>query len=101
MPRRWSSIQRSQKSGRPSRGDLTMYSAGQRGRANGCTMRVSCIGNAVSPTCERADALYRVLNAHQMKLVQQAVNHWQARQTIKEEKAAADAVIEEYQQRQW
>jgi hypothetical protein len=52
-------------------------------------------------TKERADALYRVLNTHQMKLVRQGVDHWQVRQTIKQEKAAADAEIEEYQQRQW
>jgi hypothetical protein len=52
-------------------------------------------------TKERADALYRVLNAHQMELVQQGVDQRQVRQTIKEEKAAADAEIEEYQQRQW
>ncbi len=52
-------------------------------------------------TKERADALYRVLNAHQMELVQQGVDHWQVRQTIKEEGARADAEIEEYQQRQW
>ena len=52
-------------------------------------------------TKERADALYRVLGVHQMELVQQGVDQWQVRQTIKEEKAAADAEIEEYQQRQW
>ncbi len=52
-------------------------------------------------TKERADALYRVLNTHQMELVRQGVDHWQVRQTIKEEKATADAEIEEYQQRQW
>jgi hypothetical protein len=52
-------------------------------------------------TKERADALYRVLNTHQMELVRQGVDQWQVRQTIKEEKAAADAEIDEYQQRQW
>ncbi len=52
-------------------------------------------------TKERADALYRVLNTHQMELERQGVDHWQVRQTIKEEKASADAEIEEYQQRQW
>ena len=52
-------------------------------------------------TKERADALYRVLNTHQMELMQQGVEHWHVRQTIKEEKAAADAEIEEYQRRQW
>jgi hypothetical protein len=52
-------------------------------------------------TKERATELYRVLNTHQMDLEQQAVDHWRVRQTIKEEKAVADAEIEEYQQRQW
>jgi hypothetical protein len=52
-------------------------------------------------TKERADALYRDLNAHQMELEQQEVVHWQLHQTIKQEKAVADAEIEEYQQRQW
>ena len=55
----------------------------------------SCTSNAVNPTCERADALYRVLGAHQMELVQQGVENFQARQTIKEEKTTADAEIEE------
>jgi hypothetical protein len=52
-------------------------------------------------TKERADALYRDLNKHQMELERQEVEHWQLRKTIKEEKAVADAEIEEYQQRQW
>jgi hypothetical protein len=52
-------------------------------------------------TKERADALYRVLNHHQMELEQQGGDHWLLRKTIKEEKATADAEIEEYQQRQW
>jgi len=52
-------------------------------------------------TKERADALYRELNTHQMELERQGVEHWQLRQTIKQEKAVADAEIEEYQQRQW
>jgi hypothetical protein len=52
-------------------------------------------------TKERADALYRVLNDHQMELEQQGVEHWLLRKTIKEEKARADAEIEEYQRRQW
>ena len=52
-------------------------------------------------TKERADALYRVLNDHQMELERQGVEHWLLRKTIKEEKARADAEIEEYQQRQW
>ncbi len=52
-------------------------------------------------TKERATEFYRVLNNHQMELERQGVDHWQVRQTIKEEKATADAEIEEYQQRQW
>jgi len=52
-------------------------------------------------TKERADALYRVLNDHQMEMERQSVEHWLLRKTIKEEKARADAEIEEYQQRQW
>jgi hypothetical protein len=52
-------------------------------------------------TKERADTLYRVLNDHQMEMERQGVEHWLRRQTIKEEKAVADAEIEEYQQRQW
>ncbi len=52
-------------------------------------------------TKERADALYRVLNDHQMEMERQGVEHWLLRKTIREEKAIADAEIEEYQQRQW
>jgi len=52
-------------------------------------------------TKERADALYRILNDHQMELERQGVEHWLQKKTIKEEKAVADAEIEEYQQRQW
>jgi hypothetical protein len=52
-------------------------------------------------TKARADALYRILNTHQMELERQGVDRWQVRQTIKEEEATADAKIEEYQQRQW
>jgi hypothetical protein len=52
-------------------------------------------------TKERADALYHVLNTHQMELEWQGVENFQVRQTIKEEKATADAEIEQYQQRQW
>ncbi|EFH80633.1 hypothetical protein [Ktedonobacter racemifer] len=52
-------------------------------------------------TKERADMLYRVLNEHQMEMEQQGVEHWLRHKTIKEEKAGADAEIEEYQQRQW
>jgi hypothetical protein len=52
-------------------------------------------------TKERADALYRVLNDHQREMERQGVEHWLVKKTIKEEKAKADAEIEEYQQRQW
>ncbi len=52
-------------------------------------------------TKERADALYRDLNHHQMELERQGVEYWLLKKTIKEEKAVADAEIEEYQQRQW
>jgi hypothetical protein len=52
-------------------------------------------------TKERADALYRVLTHRQMELERQGMENWQVRQTIKEEKAGADAEIEAYQQRQW
>jgi len=52
-------------------------------------------------TKERADALYRDLNHHQMEMERQGVEHGQRRQTIKEEKTVADAEIEECQQRQW
>jgi hypothetical protein len=52
-------------------------------------------------TKERATELYRILNNHQMELERQGVDHWLLRKTIKEEKAVADAEIEEYQQRQW
>lgn len=52
-------------------------------------------------TKDRARALYRVLNDHQMELEQEGMEHWRLRKTIKEEKAAADAEIEEYQKRQW
>ena len=52
-------------------------------------------------TKERATALYRVLNAHQIELEQQGMENWLLRKTIKEEKAVADAEIEQYQRRQW
>jgi hypothetical protein len=52
-------------------------------------------------TKERATELYRVLNDHQLELERQGVDDWLLRKTIKEEKACADAEIEEYQQRQW
>jgi hypothetical protein len=47
-------------------------------------------------TKERADALYRVLNTHQMESERQGMENFQLRQTIKEEKAVADTEIEEY-----
>ncbi len=52
-------------------------------------------------TKDRATALYRVLNDHQIELEQEGMENWRLRKTLKEEKAAADAVIEEYQKRQW
>jgi hypothetical protein len=52
-------------------------------------------------TKERATALYRVLNDHQIELEQQGMENWLLRKTFKEEKAVADAEIEEYQRRQW
>jgi hypothetical protein len=52
-------------------------------------------------TKERADALSRDLNARQMEMERQGVEHWLLRKTIKEEQTRADAEIEEYQQRQW
>ncbi len=52
-------------------------------------------------TKERATALYRVLNDHQIELEQQGMESWLLRKTIKGEKAVADAEIQEYQRRQW
>ena len=52
-------------------------------------------------TKERATELYRVLNNHQIELEQQEVANFLLRKTLKEEKAVADAEIEEYQRRQW
>jgi len=52
-------------------------------------------------TKEQATALYRALNDHQIELEQQGTESWLLRKTIKEEKAVADAEIEEYQRRQW
>ena len=65
------------------------------------TMRVNSTRSDAGPTCERATALYRVLNDHQIELEQQGTESWLLRKTIKEEKAVADAEIEEYQRRQW
>ena len=73
--------------------------------ANGARKRMHNASKLYRKRCqltkERADALYRVLNTHQVELERQGMDHWQLRQTIKEEKAVADAEIEEYQQRQW
>lgn len=52
-------------------------------------------------TKERATALYRVLNNHQIELEQQEMENWLLCKTIKEEKAVVDAEIGEYQKRQW
>ena len=52
-------------------------------------------------TKERAKELYHVLNTHLIELEQQGMEDWRVRKTIKEEKAVADAEIEEDQQRQW
>jgi hypothetical protein len=52
-------------------------------------------------TKERANELYRILNDHQREMERQGIEHWLLKKTIKEEKAVADAEIEEYQQRQW
>lgn len=52
-------------------------------------------------TKERANELYHRLNTHLIELEQQGMEDWRVRKTIKEEKAVADAEIEEYQQRQW
>jgi hypothetical protein len=52
-------------------------------------------------TKERAKELYRVLTNHQLELELQEMDDRLLHKTIKEEKAKADAEIEEYQQRQW
>ncbi len=52
-------------------------------------------------TKDRATALYRVLNDHQIELEQEGMQNWLLRKTIKEEKAVADAEIEQYQRQQW
>jgi hypothetical protein len=52
-------------------------------------------------TKDRATALYRVLNDHQIELEQQGMESWLLRKTIKEEKAVADAEIEHCQRQQW
>lgn len=52
-------------------------------------------------TKERATALYRVLNDHQIALEQEGMENWLLRKTIKEEKAVADAEIEQYHRQQW
>jgi hypothetical protein len=60
-------------------------------------MQVSSTRNGVSPTCDRATALYRILNDHQIELEQEGMENWLLRKTIKEEKAIAEAEIEQYQ----
>src|SRR5260370_8455067 len=50
---------------------------------------------------ERADALYRVLNDHQMEMERQGVEYRVLKKTIKKEKALADAEIEEYKEGKW
>ncbi len=52
-------------------------------------------------TKDRAIALYRVLNDHQIVLEQEGMENWLLRKTIKEEKAVADAEIEQYQRQHW
>ena len=73
--------------------------------AEGARKRCSNASKLYTKRCkltkERATELYRILNNHQIELEQQGVEHWLLRKTIKEEKAVADAEIEEYQQRQW
>jgi hypothetical protein len=72
--------------------------------AEGARKRCSNAGKLYTKRCQltkgRARELYRVLNNHQIELEQQEMEHWVLRKTIKEEKALADAEIEEYQ-RQW
>jgi hypothetical protein len=52
-------------------------------------------------TKERARELSHVLANHQITLEQQGMDDWLLRKKLKEEKATADAEIEEYEQRQW
>ena len=70
-------------------------------RASVLTTAVKLYMKRCKLTKERATELYRVLNNHQMELEQQGMDHWMLRKTIKEEKAVADAEIEEYQSQQW
>jgi hypothetical protein len=73
--------------------------------AEGARKRCSNASKLYTKRCkltkERATELYRVLNNHQIELEQQEEAPWRLRKTIKEEKAVADAEIEEYRQRQW
>jgi len=73
--------------------------------AEGARKRCSNASKLYTKRCqltkERSTELYRVLNNHQIELEQQEEEPWRLRKTIKEEKAVADAEIEEYQQRQW
>jgi len=52
-------------------------------------------------TKERARELSHILANHQITLEQQGMDDWLLRKKLKEEKATADAEIEEYEQRQW
>jgi hypothetical protein len=72
---------------------------------NGARKRMHNASKLYRKRCQqtkgRADVLYRDLNHHQREMERQGVEHWLLRKTIKEEKAVADAEIEEYRQRQW
>jgi hypothetical protein len=73
--------------------------------AEGARMRSHNASKLYTKRCkltkERATELYRLLNNHQIELEQQGMEDRLLRKTIKEEKAIADAEIEEYQRRQW
>jgi hypothetical protein len=58
------------------------------------------LGKRCKLTKDRATALYRILNDHQIELEQQDMESWLLRKTLKEEKAVADAEIESYQRQQ-
>jgi hypothetical protein len=73
--------------------------------ANGARKRMHNASKLYRKRCQltrnRATELYRVLNDHQVELERQNMDRYLLRTTIKEEKAVADAEIDEYQQRQW
>ena len=94
-------IRRSESAGPPWRSGSPMCSGGQRLHARVPTLQVTSTRSGAGPTCERATSLYRVLNDHQIELEHQGMENWLLRKTLKEEKAVADAEIEEYQRRQW